>query len=226
VYAATQRLECYTVVLTRQERRGFGPFKRLHPPERILCWYRREPFSVRFKWTDPDIKYGESTYVRGAEGDRVRFTPRVGMFGLKPEIVRVRLQTPVTWGEAKHPVDEFGLESLMQQTLDYISEADGACAIEYLDVQDAPPLTRPAHLLRITYPADRHEAPVQELYIDAEADLPVATVSRFLDGALDASYHYSDLNPHVRLTDADFLLEAERRRLSQRAEGGDAGLSQ
>src|SRR5262245_60023591 len=52
-------LEQYTTLFTRQERRGLGPLKSLHEPELVQCWFRRSPLSVRMKWLDPDIKYGE-----------------------------------------------------------------------------------------------------------------------------------------------------------------------
>lgn len=210
----TRRLEQYTLKLIRQERRGFGPFCRLRDPEEILCWYRRQPFSIRLLWTDPTVKYGESTYVAGEQSDRVRFTPRVGLFGLKPPIVRVGVQVPVIWGETKYPVTDFGIERLMLKTLDCIARAQGRYRIEYLGIEPAPVTSQPAHRLRLTYPADQHEAPVQELFVDAKSDLPVAHYSRFLSGELDAAYFYTELNPDVVLTDDDFLLDAERATLS------------
>lgn len=210
----TRRLEQYTLKLIRQERRGFGPFCRLQEPEEILCWYRRQPFSIRLLWTDPAVKYGESTYVAGQQNDRVRFTPRVGLFGLKPPIVRVGVQLPVIWGETKYPVTDFGIERLMVKTLDCIARARGRHRIEYLGIEPAPVTAQPAHRLRLTYPADQHEAPVQELFVDAVTDLPVAHYSRFLSGELDAAYFYTELNADVVLTDEDFLLAAERAALT------------
>lgn len=209
--AACAPLRQYEVTLTRQERRGLGPFVRLQPPEEIRCRFRREPFSVYFEWTDPNVKYGVSTYVAGQQNDKVRFTPRVWLFGLKPDVVRVSLNTPVIWGEARHPVSEFGLEKLMQQTFGHLERAAGAATVTYRGLEPRPGArSTPAHHFRIVYPQSQHPSPVQELWIDPESLLPVGTESRFLDGSLDASYHYADLRSDVTLTDEDFLLPNER----------------
>lgn len=210
VHENTKRLEQYTVVLTRQERRGFGLLRRLHDPEEIHCWYRRTPLSVRFVWADPEVKYGESVYVRGEQRDRVRFSPRWWPFWPRPEIVRVGLMTPVVWGEARYPVDEFGLEFLIRRTLLYVEQAEGRAEVEWLGTVPTPGQGRPAHRLRILYPAEQHAAPIQELLIDVERVLPAGTYSYFEDGRLDTSYVYTQLNTDVSLTDEDFLLERER----------------
>lgn len=202
-------LDQYTVTLVRQERRGLVPA--LQDPEHIAAWFRQQPFSVRFKWLDPDIKYGESTYVEGRYDGLVRFVPRFGLFGLPPTEVRVTLATPVFWGEAKRPVTDFGMLRTMELTLDTL-EADGAaCHVTVVGLVSNATDGRPARLIRVEYPPGRHAAPVQELLIDAHSDLLRATRLYLADGGLDASYEYRDLDASVRLSDDDFLLEAERR---------------
>jgi hypothetical protein len=217
----TEQLQQYTLTLTRQERRGLFPT--LRDPERIMAWYRREPFSIRFKWIDPGVKYGESTYVSGLNGNKVRFVPRHGLFGLPPGITSVELQTPVTWGEARYPVTDFGLERMLERTLDSIRESRGDYIIEYrgLRTLDNGAVT---HHLWMKFPPSKHVAPVQELFVDARTDLPVLTLIKRESGDLEAAYLYEDVNTGVRLTDDDFLLEIERRAGSTAAEApaGDA----
>jgi hypothetical protein len=203
----TARLDHYTLTLTRQERRGL--IKTLRNPERIQAWFRREPFSVRFKWLDPDVKYGESTFVRGQHNDQVRFIPRHGLFGLPPGITAVDLQTPVTWGEARYPVTDFGLERMMERTLESIRLANGDYIVEYrgLRTLDNGAI---AHHIWMRFPPSRHPAPVQELFVDARTDLPVMTLIKHDSGDLEAAYQYENVNTRIRLTDEDFLLDAER----------------
>jgi len=203
-------LPAYTLTFTREDQRGLGLFKRLRPPERIACWFRREPFSIRMLWLDPEIKYGESTYVEGQERSRVRFTPRFGILGLKPGIVRVDPMTPVTWGESRGPVTDFGLERLMDKTFDALNGAPDAAVVVYRGRVVPTGLKSAAHHVRLTYEGTDYRTPVQDLYIDPLRHLPVATELWLADGQLDARYLYEDVNADVVLTDADFLIEAER----------------
>jgi len=215
-------LEQYTVVFTRQERRGLGPLKSLHEPELIQCWFRRSPLSVRMKWLDPDIKYGESTYVAGQEGNKIRFVPKHGLLGLKPGLVRVNPTTPLKWGESRYPVETFGVEKLVEETLDALRQFPDA-RITYQGLTEAPFVRRIAHKLRIDYPPEENPTPTQELYFDVQTDLPVATVVTFPDGSIDTAYAYDKLDASVHLTDDDFLLDAERIPNSPSQPGADAG---
>lgn len=207
VHAQTQRLAQYTVLFTRHERRGL--LGALHGPERIRCWFRRSPFSIRMKWID-DPKYGESTYVAGQFDDRVRFVPRHGFLGLPPMRVTVGLHTPVIWGEATHPVTDFGLERLMEQTLESLKDVEHPVQMAYMRDIELPGYPKRVHGIRMEYsPLDRR-APIHELLIDPGTHLPVQTVVRSADGQLDSSYRYDELNTNVTLTDEDFLLDVER----------------
>lgn len=210
VEATCAALAQYTVEFTRTERRGLI-FKSLQGPEKIKCWFRRNPFSVRMKWLDDRVKYGESTYVEGREKNQVRFTPRHGLFGLPPGLTKVDLSTPVTWGEAQRPVSEWGMEKLIQATLRSISEAkaNGGAVIEYRGVERLEN-GRNVHHLRLRYPRPSSISSVQDLYIDQVTHLPAATVLTFADGRLDAMYTYENLEPNVTLTDDDFVLDIER----------------
>lgn len=206
----TRGLQQYTVRLTRVERRGL--LKSLQGPEQIDCWFRREPFSVRMKWLDENVKYGESTYVAGQEKNQVRFVPRNGLFGLPPILTKVDLQTPVTWGEARYPVTEFGVERMMDQVLRNMATAGDALTITYHGIVKLPDRTQLCHHLHFDYPVEKFPASQVDLYVDPDRDLPVAVVIRFPSGKLDSAYFYEQLNPNVTLTDADFVMDVERPR--------------
>ncbi|MFQ5807439.1 MAG: DUF1571 domain-containing protein [Phycisphaerae bacterium] len=201
-------LEQYTLTFTRQERRGL--FRTLRDPEHIACKFRRKPFSIYMKWMDPDIKYGESTYVEAEQGNKVRFVPRHGLFGLAPRIKRVGLRTPVIWGEAKYPLTDFGLERMMERTLGNVERAGDDVAISYHGLTKLSESDRVVHYVRLDFPPSQHKAPVQELFIDVQTDLPVCTRILYSSGKLEAAYVWDDVDPSVALTDEDFLLDAER----------------
>ena len=202
-------LEQYTLMFTRQERRGLF-FKMLREPERIACKFRREPFSVYMRWLDPEIKYGETTYVEGQQDNKVRFVPRHGLFGLPPRVTCIEPQTAVIWGEALYPITDFGLERLMARTLRNVKNAGGDLVITYEGLTQIGGIDRPVHYIRLAFPPSQFRVPIQELYIDIETDLPVCTRVVHATGELERAYVWADVDPNVTLTDDDFMLEAER----------------
>lgn len=212
VAAKTEALPQYTLTMTRTERRGL--FRQLKGPERIACQFRRQPFSVHMRWLDPNVKYGESTYVEGQQDNMVRFVPRHGLFGLPPGVTRVDLQTPVTWGEARRPLSDFGLERLMDRTLSALQEAGSKVTIEYLGLEQLARMsgdgTRRVHHFRFRYAPGASDTPEVHFYADAATDLPVRTRLLSAGDELDGEYDYDDLNTQVTLRDDDFVLDAER----------------
>ncbi len=211
--AVTERcraLEQYTLLFTRHERRGF--FKMMHGPEHIRCWFRREPFSIRMKWQDTHLKYNESVYVAGEYNDQVRFVTRWWNPPLRPPpgVNRVSLSTPVFWGESQRPLTDFGLERLMERTLAATDRAGAEAEVRYEALVRLRNEGPPVHFIRIEVPTKQSRTPVQELYIDADTNLPAGTVLRRASGDVNAAYFYEDLDTNVTLTDNDFLLPAER----------------
>ncbi len=203
-------LDQYTLTFTRHERRGL--FQRLHGPEPIACWFRREPFSIRMKWLDEDVKYGESVYVAGQADNKVRFVTRWWSPPLlpPPRVNKVNLYAPIALGEAQQPLTDFGLERLMERTLKSLDEAGDEVTVEYRGPTQLPDGGPTTHFIHLEYPPTRHRAPIQELYIDVATDLPAATILKRPTGRIHAAYFYADLDTSVQLTDDDFILDAER----------------
>ncbi len=208
-------LQQYTLKFTRYERRGL--LRTLQGPEHINAWFRRDPFSVRLKWDNEDLKYYESAYVAGEYRDKVRFLTRWWTPPLlpRPGINVVDLQTPVFWGESLRPLTDFGLERLMQRTLDSLAELGSDAAVEYRGLVQMPGTSRPVHHIRLSCPPALKRVPIQELYIDVHMGLPVGTELKYPDDSLHAAYYYEDVNSAVELTDDDFLLEPEREKLAK-----------
>lgn len=199
-----------TLVFTRYERRGL--FQQLYGPEHMRCWFRRRPFSVRMQWLDKDSKYLEMAYVGGQYDNKVRFVTRRWSPGLLPPpgANEVDLLAPVRWGESKQALTDFGLERLMERTLNSFRSAGRDVLLTYEGLRQLPAGGPTVHHLHLEYPATRYKVPVQELYVDVATDLPAGTLLKRASGQLDAGYFYTDIDTNVRLTDADFLLEAER----------------
>lgn len=217
VHARCASLDQYTLTFMREERRGLGLFNSMRGPERIRCWFRRDPFSVRMLWLDPDVKYGESSYVAGRDDDQVRFVPRHGLFGLRPGITRVNVRTPVRWGEARYPLTDFGLQRSMERVIDAVEAAGPDAEVRYLGrvSEGDPPIE--AHRIRVTVPGRFSVTPTSELNVDTQTHLLIATRLFSVTGRLEAAYTYHDLDTSVALTDDDFLMNAEREPRTARA---------
>lgn len=210
VAAKCRTLEQYTLKFERYERLGL--LQTLRGPEHMQCWFRRQPFSVRMEWLDADVKYGQSVYVAGQAGDKVRFVTRRWSPPLlpPPSVNKVDLQAPVVWGESQRPLTDFGLERMMERTLDSYRRAGERVVLTYGGLCVLPNSERTVHHIHLEYPETYYRVPVQELYVDVVTDLPAGTVLKTRSGEIDAAYFYADVNPDVKLTDDDFVLDAER----------------
>ncbi|TWT46176.1 hypothetical protein RAS1_26240 [Phycisphaerae bacterium RAS1] len=210
-------LDSYRLSFTRYERRGL--LRILYGPEHIDCWFRREPFSIRMKWTDKDTKYGESVYIAGRHNNKVRFVPRIWMPPLLPGINTIDLDTPVIWGEAKRPLTAFGLQRLMEQTMASVDGAGEDLILRYDGLLRLEESGTAVHHLHIELPASRYKVNVQELYVSIATDLPAGTVLKFPSGTIDAAYFYAKIDQSSPVTDADLVMDYERERMRSKGSG-------
>ena len=203
-------LSDYTLRFTRTERRGLIP--RLEGPEHIEVWFRRRPFSVRMKWLNEDLKFGESVYVEGRHDNMVRFVTRwwAPPLAPPPAINRVDLLTPVLIGESKRPLTDFGLEKTMTRILATLDKAGSGATLSHQGIVERETGGPRVHHIRVEYAPTGGRAPSQDLYFHLGTGLPAGAVLRTGTGALDAAYAYDDIRPNLGLGDADFLLEVER----------------
>ncbi|MGE3181383.1 MAG: DUF1571 domain-containing protein, partial [Phycisphaerae bacterium] len=204
-------LSQYTVDFTRYEHRGLL-FKKLHGPERIRAWFRKSPRAIRLEWLDNDVKYGDAVYCETTDPRRVRFQPRIWLPPLVPGVNTMAIQTPVTLGEALHPITDFGVDEIMQRVLRDIRESPAPVEIRDDGPQPAAHLSRQAHRFTLRFSPSETETPTRHLFIDRQTNLPVAVELFDADGDLFAAYYYDNLTPTTALTDDDFLLECERSR--------------
>ncbi|RIK66699.1 MAG: hypothetical protein DCC65_09165 [Planctomycetota bacterium] len=213
--AETKKLKTLTVNFLRQERLGL--LRELKPKEDIIAEHRNEPFSVRFTWNDPKSEYRQCVYVHGKEDNKVLLMPRSGLFGLPPSLQKYPAEFAVTFQKARNPITDFGPRRMMERVIDRIEKAraHGEVRITRSDPKPIGPLNEMCHHFELRYPAgDQYACKLQDLYISAATNLPVATylwipgkVERS-DSTLDAMYMYSGLKANVALTEANFVIES------------------
>jgi len=215
-----RKLSEYTVEFTRYERRGL--FQQMHGPEHIKCWFRREPFSIKMKWLDKNVKYYESVYIQGEYDDKVRFITRWWVPPLKapPAINTVNVETPVIWGESRRPITQFGLAKLMERTLGAIEKAGKEVMISYEGIAQLPNDGPTVHHFHIEVPPSQTDVPVQELYIHVTDNLPSGTILKTESGRIEAAYYYEKLDTNVDLTDADFQFDPPSDESDKEADAG------
>lgn len=210
VAARCAALRQYTLRFTRTERRGL--FGQLQTPEYMRVWFRREPFSVRTKWLNTDLKYDESTYVANAYDGRLRFVTRWWTPPMlpPPQINAVDPMLPVQFGEARRPITEFGLDGMMSRMQAALERAGDAVRVTYAGVEPRPMDGPMSHHFTIEYDTHPTGLILQNFWFDAATDLPSGVRLRTTPDALDSEYWYDDIDPSVQLTDDDFLLSIER----------------
>lgn len=231
---ASEGIKEFKTNFIRQERLGL--FKELKPQEDIIAEYRDEPFSIRFTWRDDESEYRQCVYVHGRDNNMVALMPRKGLFGLPPSVQRYPAEFAVKFGKARNPITDFGPRRMMERILDRIAKAEpvGGVGIVLRPPTEIGPEKEPCFHLEIRYPEkDEFACKLQDLYINIQTNLPVATYlwlpgkDERCDETLDALYMYSGLQPNVQLTDANFQIEQIKRKAAKADQevqtAGDAG---
>ena len=226
--AETAKARQFTAHFQRQERLGL--FAELRPLENIQAEHREAPFSVRFTWMGGDSEYQQCVYVQGRDEDKVVLLPRKGLLGLPPEPQSYPPEMAVTFGKSRNPITDFGPRRMLERTLDRIEKAAplGGVKIKVLPPVELPPADEPCYHLELRFPeGDPFKCKLQDLYIRMRTYVPVATWL-WLPGSpertsatLDGMYVYAGINPDAVLTDANFVIEAER--IPAKGSGKNAG---
>lgn len=232
--AAASEIDEFKTTFIRQERLGL--FKELKPQENILAEYRDDPFSIRFTWNDKDSEYRQCVYVHGRDDNMVLLMPRKGLFGLPPSLQKYPAEFAVKFGKARNPITDFGPRRMMERILDRIEKAEplGGVGIVLRPPTEIGPAKEPCFHLELRYPEkDEFACKLQDLYINIQTNLPVATYlwlpgkDERCDATLDGLYMYSGLEPNVKLSDANFTIEEIKRKAAKADRevqtAGDAG---
>ena len=137
------------------------------------------------------------------------YRPRRGLLGLPPGVLRARPETIVRLGQSRMAVTDFGLERLMQRTLDALKRAGPQARVRYLGRVRIDDLPQPVLGFDVRVPRQISDPPTMALYIDPRRELPCGAVLRSSDGTLVGAYFYRDLRTDIALTDDDFVIRDE-----------------
>src|SRR5262245_41921295 len=121
------RIDSYIVRLRRREQVN-GKDK---PEELLLCRFRKQPFSVYFKWIGPEGNGREVVYVQGRHDNKIHTRMAAGDIPLMPAgkrmalspdsvLVRSASRHSITEAGGGHPIDLLGQRRAAQASFKYL----------------------------------------------------------------------------------------------------------
>jgi hypothetical protein len=147
-------LTCYQARLTRQEQVA----GRDKPREVMLFKFRRQPFSVYFKWLGPEGQGREVVYVNGMNENKIHTLLANGDMPLRPggERFAVSPDSILVKGRSRHPITEAGIGSLVDHFGHLVEAADHGDShygvLGYLGPQSRPELPMALDAVQQTIP--------------------------------------------------------------------------
>lgn len=203
-------MDCYSAQLRRREQVS-GKDK---PEELMLCKFRKNPYSVYFKWLGPTAKGREVVFVKGQNGELIHtrladgdmpFMAAGKVMSLPPDNLFVR-------SSSRHAITEAGLGTVIAglgQALDACEKGDGRFGtLRYLGQIKRPEFTQPLESVEQTIPpgAEPQLAQGGKRFVgfDAASRLPVLVLTQDHKGTEVEYYCYERVQAPERFADEDF----------------------
>ena len=200
-------LNGYTARLTRREQVN-GKSK---PEEVMLCKFRRQPFSVHFKWVGTTAKGREVVYVQGQHQNKLHtLTSATDSVFLKAgSRISLPLTDPNVVKASRHSIAEAGLGSTVEHLGRAVAaEERGARRLRYLGKVNRPEFRTALEGVEEQMPPGADPSLPRggrRLYFfDPASHLPVLLLAYDERGQEAEYYRYEDLRYPVQLTDDDF----------------------
>jgi hypothetical protein len=202
---AASEMKDYRAVFTKRELVG----GKMYASE-MQMKFRKEPFSVYLRFTNPEHAGREALFVEGRNENKMLAHDT----GLKAIVGTVALdpQSPTALAEARYPVTRIGIENLVTGVIAMWEKesAFGECEVKYYP--EAKLGERPVIVIESSHPVRRKEFrfAMTRLWLDKETRLPARIQQYDFPPAPGAQpvpvedYTYTNVEPNVRLTDADF----------------------
>jgi hypothetical protein len=208
--ARCANLNSYIVRLTRREQhKGKG-----NPEEIIAFSFRKNPFSVHFKWLGETAKGREVVYVKGRFNDKIHTKVAAGDAPLVPAGARLSLspENPLVRSASRHPITDAGIDHCVE-SLSALFDAQERGDRRHGTLTVLPPQQRPEYpqpvetLERLIPPGIESELPNggrRLMYFDPDWKLPLLVVTYDDKGNEVEYYRYDRLMTPANLDDDDF----------------------
>lgn len=203
-------LDSYIARLTRREQ-----VNGTNKPEEVLVFkFRRQPFSVHFKWIGEVGKGREVLYVQGQHGGKLHTLLAAGDAPLMAAGSRMALapDSPLVRRASRHPITDAGICAIADGFRGAVAGAEtGARVLRYLGPVRRPefdggPVTLEASEEELRPGADPAlpRGGRRQILFDTTSHLPVLVITKDERGQEVEYYRFDRLQYPVRLDDDDF----------------------
>jgi hypothetical protein len=203
-------VDSYIVRMTRREQVG-GTAK---PEEIMMFEFRKEPWSVHFKWVGKAGHDREVLYVKGQYDNKIHTRLAAGDAPFMPAGQKMALDvdSPLVRSASRHSITEAGIGSCIERfgaLLDAQEHGDRSHGVlTDLGVQKRPEFSQPVHGAEMTIPpGSESELPNggrRLFYFDAERHLPMLVITFDQRNQEVEYYLYDRLEAPVHLDADDF----------------------
>ena len=203
--AAAAELKSYRSLFTKREMVRGQIFA-----SQMQMKFRTEPFSVYLRFVNPEHAGREVLFVEGQNNDQMLAHDT----GLKALVGTVSLDpmSDMALAEARHPVTRIGIESMVRGVAAQWEKESAYGEIDVKYFPEAKLGERPVLVIESSHPTRRNQFrfAITRLWIDKETRLPVRVQQYDFPATpggqpvLVEDYAYTNIEPNVELTDADF----------------------
>jgi hypothetical protein len=202
-------LDSYICRMTRREQVN-GASK---PEEMMLFKFRKQPFSVHFKWIGNESKGREVVYVKGMYGNKLHTLLAAGDNPFKGAGSRMELAPDSIFirRSSRHPITDAGICSILEKFGEALAAVEkGQRSMRALGV-----VKRPDFDEGVTLEGAEDDVPPaadpnlprggkRQLYFDTVSHLPVLVITKDERGQEVEYYRFDRFQKNVKLDDDDF----------------------
>jgi hypothetical protein len=185
-----------------------------HPEEVLLVKFRKNPWSIYFKWLGKEGNGREVVYVRGRYEDKIHTLLAAGDIPLMPAGKRIALapDNALVRSSSRHSIHEAGIGTMIDRFGELVTSAERTgpqAPFKYLGVMSRPELETPAEAVeQIIPPGDDPLLPRggRRLWCfdSGNTKLPVLVITQDETGHEVEYYCYDRFLFPVGLDDKDF----------------------
>jgi hypothetical protein len=182
------------------------------PEELLLFRFRKQPWSVYFKWLGTEGKGREAAYVKGQHEDKIHTLTAAGdiPFSGGGQVIAVAPDSILVRSRSRHPITEAGIGSIIEHFGQMLArrDKDGTCPLRYAGTQKRPEYAAPLEVVEQTIPSRSEDALPgggrRFFYFDPANGLPVLIIAKDRADHEVEYYCYDRIEYPVKLDDGDF----------------------
>lgn len=181
---------------------------KVRPEELALFKFRKEPWSIYFKWLGQEGKGREATYVKGRYDNKLYTLLAAGDVPLMPagKVMALDPYGFLVRANSRHPITEAGIGALIDRFGTLVK--DMPTTISYQGVARKPEYPQPLNEVLQAIPPglDQHlpKGGSRQWYFDTQSGLPVMIMTWDPNRRLVELYAYDQIMHPVKLDDNDF----------------------